>query len=377
VLRDYSHIAARMKRWNTVIFLIVAAACLLSLSGCDSNECGGHFKTIWKVNSVKAYDDVRWGDLSGLSEVDLSIIPKLWFNQKTVWNAKYTAYADSVMGKGKNPGLGVRALHEQGLTGEGVTVAIIDQNICLDHPEYAGKVIKYHDVGCNQSENSGSMHGPAVLSLLVGTEIGTAPGAKVYFAAAPSWTADAKYQANALLWIINENKQLPYNNKIRAVSISAAPSGPGSPFTKNNSDWDAARKQAEQEGILVLDCTQDHGKTAAGYYDFQTPEALSEFSLGYQGTEIAVDTHRLYIPVSKRTTAEEYDKGVCEYQYTGQGGLSWSIPYLTGVLALGWQARPELTGEKMLELAFKSAYLKKGGRIINPPAFIDSIRAYH
>jgi serine protease AprX len=366
----------------------LVAVCVGVFPGCrflitnwdqSENDGGnGHFKTIWKVNSVKNYGDVRWGDLSDLSaQIDLSMIPTFWFNQKTIWPSTISMYADSVLERGKNPGLGVRGLHAQGLTGEGVIVAIIDQNICLDHPEYAGKVTKYHDVGTNQPANSSSMHGPAVLSLLVGTTIGTAPGAKVYFAAAPSWTADAKYQADALNWIIDENRQLPAAHKIRVVSISAAPSGPGTPFTKNNTSWDSARALAEREGILVLDCTVDHGKTRAGYYDSQSPDSLPGFTLGYFGIKSDLDTGRLYIPVSKRTTAEEYDAGVCEYQYDGIGGLSWSIPYLTGVLALGWQLKPELTGNKLLDLAFKSAFHKDGGSVINPTAFIDSVRAIH
>jgi len=59
------------------------------------------------------------------------------------------------------------------------------------------------------------MHGPAVASLLVGDSIGTAPGAKIYFVAAPSWIADAKYQADALNWIIDKNNTLPEGEKIR------------------------------------------------------------------------------------------------------------------------------------------------------------------
>jgi subtilisin family serine protease len=276
----------------------------------------------------------------------------------------------------KNPGLGVRSLHAQGLTGKGVTVAIIDQNIFLDHPEFAGKVIKYKTFG-EADRGMGSMHGPAVLSLLAGTITGTAPDATVFFAAADSWTGDAKTQANALLWIISENSLLPKDKKIRAVSISAAPSGPGSPFTKNNSDWDSARAQAEREGIIVLDCTSDHGKTAACYYNYTNPDSLGGCTLGYPDYPAKVQTTRLYVPTSFRTTAETYHSGKYEYQYTGQGGLSWSIPYLTGILALGWQIRPELTGDEMIGIAFSSAYLKDGGKIINPTAFIDSVRSYH
>ncbi len=367
------------------LYLTGLAACLFLISGCDllltnwddnAGEQNG-FRPPWKVTTISAYDDIRWGDLTIVeNKLDSAIIPTFWFNQKTTWPQKFSSIANSVMENAKNPGLGIRSLHAQGITGKGVTVAIIDQNIFLDHPEFAGKVISYQLFG-EAKKASASMHGPAVLSLLAGTSIGTAPDATVYFAAADSWTQDAKTQADALRWIINENRQLPSSKKIRAVSISAAPSGPGSLFTKNNSEWDIARILAEQEGIIVLDCTRDHGKTAACFYNLQYPDSISGCTLGYSGFPATIDPSRLYIPTSVRTTAEEYNQGTFEYQYTGRGGLSWSIPYLTGVLALGWQIRPELTGEEMLSLAFSSAYYKDGGKIINPVAFIDSVRNYH
>lgn len=79
---------------------------------------------------------------------------------------------------------------------------------------------------------------------------------------------------------------------------------------------------------------------------------------------------------SLRTTAEEYVKGECAYQYCGQGGLSWGIPYGAGVLALGWQARPELTGQ-MRELLFASAHTTPdGAKIINPPGFIEAVKRF-
>ncbi len=351
-------------------FLVVAL--FIVFSSCTDSG----FMTVVEIESVEPYDDIRWKDLYNIGHlIDSTMIRTFWFNEKTVWPDEYVDYAATVLEMGKNPGLGIRSLHQQGITGKGVNVAIIDQNICLDHPEFVGKVTKYHDVGCNQPKNESSMHGPAVLSLLVGEKIGTAPEARVFFAAAPSWTADAKYQADALLWIVEENKKLPVNEKIRVVSLSGSPSGPGSPFTKNNADWDSARVIAEQEDILILDCTRDHGITAPCYYDIHNPDILSKVSLGWPEWIISLDSTRLYVPTSLRSLAEEYEKGKCAYQFDGQGGLSWAEPYLAGVMAMGWQLKPELSKEEMVELIFKSAYIKDGYKIVNPVTFIDSVRA--
>jgi serine protease AprX len=346
-------------------------------------DSGGHkndFMTVKPIKEVKDYQDVRYKDLSKL---DLSARPglpaTLWFNEKTVWPAAMPVDVKELLASGMNPALGVRKLHQDGLTGKGVNVAIIDQPLFQDHPEFKGKIAAYHDVGC-QSETS--MHGPAVASLLVGAQCGTAPDARVYYVAAPSWTADTAYQAKALDWIVAQNAQLPPKEKIRVVSISGAPAGPGSPFKKNTELWDPACERAEKAGILVLDCTHHHGFIGPCYYDAADPENVGKCKPGFpsrpsQASLGGDQSRRILVPCSPKTTAEEYVKGECGYQYDGEGGLSWSIPYCAGVLALGWQAQPHLTPQEMRELLFKSAYKNSDGAlIINPPEFIRLVKAH-
>ena len=88
------------------------------------------------------------------------------------------------------------------------------------------------------------MHGPGVTSLLVGATTGTA-GAKVYYAAVPSWQGDAQYYADALEWIIETNETLPEEEKIRVVSVSAAPS---SQVFANEDSWLPMVQRAEETG---------------------------------------------------------------------------------------------------------------------------------
>lgn len=355
---------------------IIIFCCLFMSTSCHIIR--RDFQTVRKISSVSPYQDVRWKDLRKIeSPLDSSMIITLIYNEKTIWPKKYKSYANSLLSAGKNPGLEIRNLHKMGITGKGVVVAIIDQNICLDHPEYNGKIIEYHDVGCNKPLNSSSMHGPAVASLLVGDSIGTAPEARIYFVAAPSWTLDAKYQADALNWIIDKNSTLPEDQKIRAVSVSGAPSGPGSPFTKNNSLWDAAYSKAIQTGLVVIDCTQNNGITSPCYYDIDTPDNISKCLPGYPGIPFKADSTRICVPNSRRTVAEQYKLGKYSFTYCGRAGLSWSEPYLVGILAMGWQLRPDISGEKMIGLLHSTSYIdKNGNKIIQPKVFVDSVKVY-
>jgi len=269
-----------------------------------------------------------------------------------------------------NPGLGVRELHRQGITGKGVNVAIIDQPLYMDHPEYVGKIVSYHDTGCETDESS--MHGPLVASLLVGTNCGTAPGARVYYAAAPSWKMDAAYYAKGLDWIVAQNEKLPEGEKIRVVSVSASPNQSS---WVNRQMWDRACARAEAEGIMVLDCTDSHrGFIGKCWYDARYPENIARCNpwdppnreFRFNPAEICI-----LVPASPRTNAEDYDKGEFGYRYCGRGGLSRAIPYCAGVLAMGWQVNPELSPEQMSELLFKSAFTKKNGaKIIYPKKLI-------
>lgn len=328
----------------------------------------------------KPHDDVRFKDLSQLDAAQLKeIIPTLWIDQTVIWPEAVKSQVAEIIENGKNPGLGVWALHKQGITGKGVNVAIIDHPLLQDHPEYTGKFAAYKNFvdDCNKPS---SVHGPAVMSLLVGNSIGTAPGAKVYYAAAPSWKDDAAYYAKALDWIVTKNAKLSVRDKIRVVSVSAAPSGEGSPFTKNKIDWDKSVERAEKAGILVLDCGTKDGIIGPCYIPQDMDrEDVSKYRPGLPGMLVFLPPRqvKLLAPIYPRTTAEENDSGVCSFIYTGLGGLSWAIPYAAGVLAMGWQERPELTKEQMIDLLKASAYKDQFGNMyINPMTFIKMVQQF-
>lgn len=297
------------------------------------------------------------------------------FNADTVLEGN-EELAAKTLEDGKNPGLGVRALHERGITGEGVNVAIIDQNLLLDHPEFSGKIAAYLDTGCDMPSDIGSMHAPAVTSILVGESIGVAPGARVYFAAVPSWLKDSAYFAKALDWIVAENEKLPEGEKIRLVSVSAAPSGEGSPYTENTQMWVEAVQAAQEAGILVIDCRSGEKTCFVGpaYFDPQDRDAVSLCKGGFPDSTGRMPADRIGAPVSYRTVAEEYVADKPSYQYDAHGGLSWGVPYVAGLLALGWQVNPELSNEEIVRILFDTAFVdNEGNRVVNPPAFIEAI----
>jgi hypothetical protein len=334
------------------------------------------------LSSVKEYQDVRWCDLTKIqAPLTLDLISSFTFNLDTKFGT-FTDMSRTTLEKGKNPGLGVRSIHKRGITGRGVNVAIIDQNLCLNHPEFKGKIVQYKDVGCEQPPSRGSMHAPVVLSVLAGKTLGTAPDVRVYFAAAPSWKLDAKYETEALEWILEVNRSLPKGAKIKVVSVAGNPSGKDYPFFKDGRVWEKAVEKAKKEGILLLDFTPHRGLIGPCYYDVHDPDNLSKCNIGFPVMLVKKQWSNklIYAPCMFRTTAEEYVDGQPSYlyiggiQYSGQGGESLSIPYAAGVLALGWQVKPNLTADEIVKLLFKTAYITPDGyKIINPVAFITAV----
>ncbi len=328
--------------------------------------------------AVVPYQDVRNQDLS-YEDLSEDLIRTLWFNQRTIFPRHLAIFVDLLLESGKNPGLGVRGLHQQGLTGQGVNVAIIDQNLVHGHgrfhmhPEFFGKFIDYVDLGTGCANDEGSMHGPAVASLLVGDNIGTAPGARVYYVAVPSWKADAKYYADALNLIVTASQEQGLN--IRVVSISAAPSDEA--LFINNEAYDEAFAAAEKAGILVLDTdTNRQLRAYRCYYDPNDPENVALCTPGIPGWTgtYTTTTNGLCMPTHFRTQAEHMSTDEYGYQYEAIGGTSWAIPYVSGILALGWQLKPQLAGAEMVDLLLLSAFHKNGCHIIDPQAFIALVK---
>ena len=70
---------------------------------------------------------------------------------------------------------------------------------------------------------------------------------------------------------------------------------------------------------------------------------------------------RLIVPADNRTTAIGYLNDIEHYAYFGEGGFSWGVPYITGVIAMGLQIDPDLTEEEAFKYLHESAYDHLGG----------------
>lgn len=263
---------------------------------------------------------------------------------------------------GKNPGLGIRGLHEQGINGEGVGIAILDQLLLLGHEEYSSRLLRYDSTEANWSWwREPAMHGAPIVSIAVGKTCGVAPRAFVFYYAAGSTSGKAQIQADWINEIIKHNETAEDSKRIRVVNISAAPD--------RNPAFREARKRAHDAGILVITCAQnflDYGTlNLIEGKDPDDPE--SYIPGGYSGSSDV-----LRVPVGNGTTAS--CEGTNVYTYDRQGGMSWAAPYIAGLAALAFQVNPDIQPETILEQLVKTATRTKAGPVVNPPGFIEAIK---
>jgi len=317
--------------------------------------------------------DSFWGlaDVS-LARLDLRAhlvrLNSLTFDSLTVWPGAERLPVGfdpaRLLEEGKNPGLGVRQLHEAGIDGRGIGIAIIDQPLLRKHEEYKDRLVRYEPVEVDNVPPQ--MHGPAVASIAVGKSCGVAPKAALYFFAVPAWKWGAnKPWAEQLERVVELNQSLTDTPKIRVVSISLGAFSQRPEFER----WQQAVRKATASGILVVTCDPEALRIATlKRMEGRTGQAPSDYERGryvHPGATLGV-------PAANRTIASH--KGPQAFTYDRTGGMSWTVPYLAGLAALAWQIDPAIEPQQMVELWQQTASKTEAGLVVNPAGLVEAVK---
>ena len=360
----------------------------------------------------------KWGPLYDLRQADLSALDlsgraaelgMSFFDTVTKWPAALPEGFDpvQVLASNRDPGLGLRGLQARGLSGRGVAVAIIDTPLLLEHAEYAGRILFYGEVNAWGPAN---FHGTLVASILAGRTCGVAPEAEIYYVGSHNYDADrAKgtmtpnvgHYAKALDLLLELNRRLPEDRRIRVVSISAGwgPKDPG------GRAMDRAVRRAAAAGIFVVSANIfDSFSPGFWFWGFdragrEDPNDLASARIlgreewvsqvagrdGFDGfykkrLDRAGPIELLLVPEGSKTVAQA--GGPDEYGFYRMGGWSSVCPFIAGLYALACQVKPDVTPEIFWRAALatgdpapvpagKSTY---PGRYVNPSRLIESLR---
>ncbi len=329
------------------------------------------------------------------------------FDSKTKWPEKLPEgfNPEESLELHKNPGLKIKKLHEKGITGKGVNIAFIDYALLVNHEEYYDRVKMYEEI--HYEEEFAQMHAPAVASLAAGKNTGVAPEADLYFIGCENYNIvdnkmelDFTWIAKAIERIIEVNKSLPKDDKIRVLSISAG----CSPESKGYAEFMKAIKKAIKKDIFVITVNMFEAYEDKFYFHGLDIDSLSDKDeiSNYEVTEwekwvskvkhidgldkyyeekFNMDKPKelLLIPIDSKTVASP--TGEKDYVFYREGGWSWCMPYLAGLYALACQVNPDVTPEEFWSEALAtgdSRPIEKGaekfnGKIINPEKLISSL----
>jgi hypothetical protein len=278
-----------------------------------------------------------------------------------------------IIALGQDPGLGIKELHRQGITGKGVKAAVIDFPLLPDHEEYKENLMECHFVSRKEGAKPGqpAMHGTATASLLAGKRCGVAPGASLYFWGIPPGEFEHGYanEVTALDQIMAFNKDKPLTERIRVVSISVG-------LTKERKYAELLiekLKEARESGLLVLmvykwmtgiRCPLDKDRNRPENY-----EICYGFRANKKFKKEQLPAGMIYIPCDNRTTASA--EGKAEYTFWASGGMSWAVPYLAGVITLAYQVNPNIKPDQMLKYVKETGTPFNKGWIINPRGLVE------
>lgn len=340
--------------------------------------------------------DLRGHDVSKLDLKDkLKDLIHADFDSNTKWpnSLPEDFNPQKIMEIGKNPGLNIKELHKKGITGQNIGIAIIDQELLVDHEEYKDRLKHYEEIHCNS--NHAEMHGPAVASIAVGKNIGVAPQADLYYIAeihgihkGGKFEFDFTYLAKSINRVLDINKILPQDKKIRVISISAG----WDKTQKGANEVNEAIGKAKAQGIFVISSnlseTYDFKFHGLGRNPLRSPDDFKSYTPGswwsknfYNNTEQLKIDETLLVPMDSRTIASF--TGNNDYCFSNGGGWSWSIPYIAGTYALACQVRPDITPEEFWSEALKTGEIidinkddknYKLGKILNPVKLIEALQ---
>ncbi|MFI5457579.1 MAG: S8 family serine peptidase [Isosphaerales bacterium] len=330
--------------------------------------------------------DLRSCDLSALDVRDRrEDLLHADFDSRTIWPSRLPEEFDvaRIMDLGKNPGLGLRALHARGITGAGIGIGIIDQALLVEHVEYKKQLRLYEEIHWLEGSDA-QMHGPAVASIAVGKGVGVAPEADLYYIAewharsfgALGFEIDLPPLARSIDRLVAISKTLPRERRIRVISISLGinPRMKGFDLVKD------AMSRAEQAGIYTVYVGADF--MGLGREPLENPDEFTSFGPGeFWKRSWGGEIGSLMVPMDSRCIASP--TGDSDYAFYRNGGMSWAVPWVAGLYALACHVNPQVTPEIFWETARKTSVITKiqrdgkaveFGPVVNPRGLLEALR---
>lgn len=257
--------------------------------------------------------------------------------------------------------MGVQAVHDAGITGEGVTIAVLDGKINLDLVTLADADIRVRDLGgCSveSTDPTAAAHGSSVTSLLVGN--GTSAGGAGPKGIVPSATIlyyntlDECKDDLAIAESVED--ALAQGADIISMSGGAAAATPGRRESQYEAVTDALRAgvpvvtalpNGDDPMLATLDAANGVINVSAVDAAGQVQLSMIDEPLANEGVEVAAPG--LNVAGVKEVV------GLGGWGHAPWSGNSAATPLVAGVLALAKQKWPEATASQLIQSLIRTA----------------------
>jgi hypothetical protein len=320
---------------------------------------------------VRYSEDTKWPE-------DKSMLP-VGFNPKEFLETR------------KNPGLGIKTLHKQGIKGNGRNIAIIDSIRLFNHIEYHNSLKGYEEIGIDTSSYGGGSNGGFV-SAFVGKTCGIAPLANAYYYAVDEQRTKENPRgslinyAEAIKKVCELHKKLISEGK-NGIDVIHIQGGLTSEVFQNYEGYEEtvkAKKDAEQLGIWCNDYnkfTQNEILREERVYckfdgDLDNPNdyVLTEYSPLHKvpSSKKELFANSLCFPCGAKTVA--LGVKMDEYAFEHCAG-PYAKVFASSLYLLAKSVKETITPYEFFELGLKTGTFKEGvGTIINPTRLIESLK---
>jgi len=331
--------------------------------------CGQYMFDNWGLSYVDFSD-------YDFSNCTLEVMTKICFSSRTKWPSS------TKLPKGFNPqeilkqttatNEHVKNLHNQGINGDGVTIAVLDSGFQgQNHIEFENaKLIK-----CTLDKEEDleyHFHMEDVLSKLCGKNLGIAPNVKVLYYECSNEEEDSESVNKALKDIL---KRIEQGENIRIVSRSAALSNYDEPLKYEKENLELVEFLRHNNCEVI--CSDFFGDNffCCGTTFLNIEDNIDKYEpASFLNDEFKEKTKScINILCSGRTVPE-----FCTtdgYKYEVVDCFSWTIPQASGYYALCLQVDPKLTFNQFTEICKKSCDISTSGlHVLNAEKLIKNVK---
>ncbi|WP_149203953.1 S8 family peptidase [Actinotalea subterranea] len=249
---------------------------------------------------------------------------------------------------------GLEGIH-QSVTGEGITVAVIDGPVNVQAPSLIGTdLVTRPDPPCTGEDETGrssgvstdenAEHGTSMVSLIIGNGqgvdgqpgvLGVAPGAEVLHYSDEAECFTLSGVAKAIEDAIAAGADIISNSW-------STPAG--------SDEWNAALALAQREGVIIVAASQQDGSDR-----FEWPAsangviAVESANASLELPDAAVASPQLGVVAPGEGIRSLLWSGGAWNAYGLKNGSSYATAWTAGALALAWSAHPDATANQMIQ----------------------------